>query len=89
MVCPGRLKVETPKQNEGLSNGGKLSWPTVVLIIATGGANLLQTHQGNAGLSFEQREALDKIRQIHSQLDDFERRQTEELELLKRLEQSK
>ena len=57
--------------------GNGLSWPTVALIIATGGANLLGTHQGNLALSSEQQEAIHKIRELHSEIDDFKRWQTE------------
>jgi hypothetical protein len=50
-----------------------LNWPTVVLILFTGGANLIGTHSGNAGLSAEQQEGLRRIRELHNELDDFKR----------------
>ena len=54
-------------------NGSGLSWPTVVLILATGAGNLVTTHQGNMQITEEQREGLQKIRQLHNDLDDFKR----------------
>ena len=50
-----------------------LNWPTVALIIASGGANLLGTHTGNVQISEEQREGLRQLRDLHSELDDFKR----------------
>ena len=57
-----------------------LDWPTLILILFTGGANLLGTHQGTTVLSAEQQEALGKIRELHKSIDDFEGRQKEELD---------
>jgi|SRR5215469_932758 len=58
------------------SNGNEkagLNWPTVALIIASGGANLLGTHTGNVQLGEEQRQGLRQLRELHSELDDFKR----------------
>ena len=45
----------------------------VVLIIATGGANLIGTHTGNVEITSEQREGLRQMRELHSEIDDFKR----------------
>ena len=68
--------------SETLSNGSKsgLNWPTVALIIATGGANLIGTHQGTTTLSAEQQEGLRKIREVHEAMDEFEKRQKQALD---------
>jgi hypothetical protein len=55
------------------SNGKQLNWPTVVLVLATGAGNFFATNQGKQQLSYEQQEALSKIREIHETLDSFEK----------------
>jgi hypothetical protein len=60
------------KQNNG-SKLAKLDWPTLVLIALTGGGNFLANQQGKSQLSYEQQEAIAKIREIHTELDKFER----------------
>jgi hypothetical protein len=52
-----------------------LNWPTVVLILLSGSANLFVTDKSQRELSYEQHEALGKIRELHANLDDFETRQ--------------
>jgi len=62
--------------NDPAKNGSEkaaLSWPTVALIIASGGVNLLGTHTGNVQISEEQRQGLRQLRDLHSELDDFKR----------------
>jgi len=67
----------TEKNNSGSLNTGNgkgaLNWPTVALIIASGGVNLLGTHTGNVEITAEQREGLRQMRDLHSELDDFKR----------------
>lgn len=62
---------EEQKQN-GINGSKQLNWPTVILIIVTGGGNFLAGQQGKSQLSYEQQEAMAKIRQIHESLDNFE-----------------
>lgn len=63
---------EKPSESS-LPNGLKqLNWPTVVLILVTGGGNFLAGQQGRYQLSYEQQEAITKVREIHQELDDFE-----------------
>jgi len=62
--------------SEAGKNGSEkaaLSWPTVALILASGGVNLLGTHTGNVQLGEEQRQGLRQLRELHSELDDFKR----------------
>ena len=53
-----------------------LNWPTVALIILTGGTNWFTARQGASQLSQqltqEQQEALHKIRDVHDSLEVFE-----------------
>jgi len=56
-----------------MANGmKKLDWPTLVLIAVTGGGNFLANQQGKTQLSYEQQEAIAKVREIHTDLDKFE-----------------
>jgi len=52
---------------------GQLNWPTVVLILASGAGNFFTTQHGNTTISAEQQEGLRRIRDLHSELDDFKR----------------
>jgi hypothetical protein len=60
--------------NGGIGNAKKmpLDWPTLVLILVTGGGNFLANQQGRNQLSYEQQEAIAKIREIHGDLEHFE-----------------
>ena len=58
---------------ETKKNGSQLSWPTVALIIASGGVNLLGTHTGNVEITSEQRAGLRQMADLHAELDDFKR----------------
>jgi hypothetical protein len=57
-----------------------LNWPTVALILATGGGNWLATHETSNQLSYDQAEAIAKIRELHKSMDEFEARQRQALE---------
>jgi len=59
--------------DEVKKNGTNLNWPTVALIIASGGVNLLGTHTGNVEITQEQREGLRQMRDLHAEIDDFKR----------------
>jgi len=58
---------------------GKLNWPTLVLILITGGGNFFATQKDSAETRYEQEQALKQIAELHASLDDFEGRQKEEL----------
>jgi hypothetical protein len=66
-------------------NGRKLDWPTLVLIAVTGGGNFLANQQSKSQLSYEQQEALVRIRELHAGMEDFENRQKLELEQLRQV----
>jgi hypothetical protein len=61
------------------NNGSGLNWPTVILIILTGGGNFFAVQKNAGERQFEQEAALRQIRELHAALDDFEGRQKEEL----------
>jgi hypothetical protein len=64
-------------------NSGKLKnldWPTLVLILVTGGGNFIANQNSKSQLSYEQQEALGKIRELHQSMDDFEARQKQTLD---------
>src|SRR5215475_6917213 len=60
-------------EQQPVTRNSHLNWPTVALIIASGGINLLGTHTGNVQISEEQRQGLRQLRDLHSELDDFKR----------------
>jgi hypothetical protein len=70
------MSEEEPVKKNGIS------WPMVVLIMATGGGNFLATQQKGNALSDEQQEGLRRIREVHAALEQFEERQKEELDKL-------
>ena len=63
--------VQAPR-NGTLAALEDLNWPTLTLLLLTGGGNLLLTQNKSTQLSYEQQEAIAKIREIHQNLDDFE-----------------
>jgi hypothetical protein len=73
---------ESGSASSSIGNGRKLDWPTLALIAITGGGNFLANQQGKNQLSYEQQEALVKIRDLHQGLEEFEVRQKQELEQL-------
>jgi hypothetical protein len=68
---------ELPPQKNNHSAG--LNWPTLVLILLTGGGNFFATQKNAGERQFEQEQALRQIHELHAGLDDFEARQKEEL----------
>lgn len=68
-------------ENGGNANAKKpLDWPTLILILVTGGGNFLAGQQGKQQLSYEQQEAIAKVREIHADLDKFEAGMKQSLE---------
>jgi uncharacterized protein HemX len=67
-----------------IGNGKVLNWPTLVLVLVTGAGNWFTTQNQTRSLSYEQQEALSKIRELHRGLEEFQTRQKQELELLTR-----
>jgi len=56
------------------ANGLKqLNWPTVALILLTGGGNWLATNRAEHTNTLEMERARNEVHQIHASLDDFEK----------------
>lgn len=67
-------------------NGVVLNWPTILMILLTGGGNLLLTGNGNVKVQANGQEvdrAVRQIRDLHESLDGFEKRQKDTLEGIK------
>ena len=75
--------MNVPAALEKQTNG--LNWPTVVLIIASGGGNWLATQYSGATLGAETQQAVRQIRELHGAVDDFEGRQKQELDRMNEL----
>jgi hypothetical protein len=72
------MPTPTPADNHRNHSKG-LDWPTLILILVTGGGNFFATSKNSSERQFEQEQALRQIRELHASLDDFESRQKEEL----------
>jgi TolA-binding protein len=57
-----------------------LNWPTVALIVFSGGANWLSTNNNSQTNRYEIERARDQINQMFGKIDDFEARQKAALE---------
>ena len=64
------LSMETLKQ---------MNWPTVILIIVTGGGNFLATQNNSSQRQYQVDRAIDQIREMHQALDETDRRQRDYL----------
>ena len=66
----------------GTAGLGKLAlnWPTVVLILVTGGGNFFVTEREGAARHADFERALRQIGDLHDALDDSEKRQKETLD---------
>jgi len=66
-----------------------LNWPTVALIVLTGGANVLTTsHQ--TGLNRDEIDrALKQVRDLHDAIEDTDKRQRDALAILQELRSRK
>jgi hypothetical protein len=65
--------------------GGPLSWPMVVLILATGAGNFWATKEGTSATGANRAEIDQVVRQVgdmHRELEGFKERQLEELDAL-------
>ena len=52
-----------------------LNWPTVVLILFTGGTNLFATHENGSQLQYQRDTVFRQVSDLHRALDEFEKRQ--------------
>ena len=77
--------METENKNTPVAGGidlKNLNWPTVILILVTGGGNLWATHENSTQRQYQVDQALQQIRDLHNALDDFETRQKKMLEAI-------
>jgi len=72
---PQVLAMSQPEANNKGNSSilSTLNWPMVVLILATGGGNLLATRQAEQVNTSEMERARNEVHQIHDSLDDFEK----------------
>jgi hypothetical protein len=76
---------ETPPTN-GTAAASKLSalkdlnWPTLILVLFTGGANMLTTQKNSSEREYQVDQAVRQIRELHEALDDFQKRQKQQLD---------
>jgi hypothetical protein len=80
---------ETPPSSGGGGGAGglgslsalkDLNWPTVILILFTGGANLFSTQRNSADREYQVQQAVNQIRDLHNALENFEKRQKQSLD---------
>jgi hypothetical protein len=57
-----------------------LNWPTVILILVTGGVNWFATTQNSQQRGYELQRALSEIHDIPGLMDEFKRKQQENVE---------
>jgi hypothetical protein len=62
-----------------------MNWPTLILIIVTGGGNWFSNQQNTSQLRTDQYHAYQQVQELHNNLDDFEKRQKT---LLQNMDQS-
>jgi hypothetical protein len=74
----GTSEATTPVTN-GLEKHA-LNWPTLVLILVTGGGNFLATERESATRQADIERAISQLREIHDSLDDFQKRHDKTLE---------
>jgi hypothetical protein len=55
--------------NEVKKNGSQLNWPTVALILATGGVNLFSTNQNSQQRGYQLDRAIQEIHELHSHIN--------------------
>jgi hypothetical protein len=71
MTEPGSAPSNSGRNGTTLDQLKNLNWPTVVLILISGGSNLFQTQQGNT----EIQQAVREIHLVYNKIDEFEDRQ--------------
>ena len=57
-----------------------LNWPTLILILVTGGGNWFATTQNSQQRGYELERALSEIHDIPGLMDEFKRKQQENVE---------
>ena len=62
-----------------------INWPTLILVLLTGGGNLIATNQNSKQRESDAYRAFSQVKDLHEALDEFEKRQKQTLE---RIDQS-
>lgn len=57
-----------------------LDWPTLILVLATGSVNLLNTNSNSNARSYQLDRALTQIQELHSALDTTDSRQRQAID---------
>ena len=70
-----------PSGKNGLSMEAlkSLNWPTVILILVTGGGNFLATQNNSSQRQYQVDRAIEQVRELHQALDETDRRQRDYL----------
>jgi|SRR5262245_42272442 len=77
-----------PNATEGSSSNGEklanviknLNWPTVVLILFTGGGNWFATLQNRGEIDYSRERVFRQVQDLHNSVNEFEARQKQALE---------
>jgi uncharacterized protein YllA (UPF0747 family) len=66
----GRNELETAPEIGSKLDLKNLNWPTVILILITGGGNFLATQNNSGQRQYQIDRAIEQIRELHDALDD-------------------
>jgi hypothetical protein len=77
------------KGNGTLEAIKNLNWPTVVLILFTGGTNWLATKDNGTQIQYQREQVVREVHDMHSQIEEFEKRQKDMLQILQDLQSRK
>lgn len=76
------MNAEQPEPRNPATNGAAVSemvkqmnWPTVILVLLTGGGNFFATKQFSGEREYQIQQAVRQIGDLHQAVDDFEKRQ--------------
>lgn len=78
-------QVTNSSNSNGLAGLKNLNWPTVILILVTGGGNWFATQNNRGQIDYGREQVIRQVNDLHRALDDFEQRQKRELKLLEQL----
>jgi len=76
-MANGNASVPGGKNGLNIEALKSLNWPTVILILVTGGGNFLATQNNSSQRQYQVDRAIDQIRDLHNALDNTEKRQKE------------
>ena len=80
-----RISDGSPSDIQAKVNGASetlksLNWPTVILILVTGGGNFLATQNNSNQRQYQIDRAIDQIRDLHQALDQTDKRQRQAID---------